>query len=207
MRSTNKEEPMSLSNTRHARIAAVAVFWLSVSLAPAFAAGGGGVSVPRSSPPPPPTNNQMNPGKSVHSGKSSQQKKRKQDQRSESDYREFAIGYNAARALVLDGKYTDAIIAFRALGYDDNPDVANYVGYAYRKLGDYDQSKVWYDKALASDPNHVRTWEYYGLWHLEQGNKLKAQDFLENIRLLCGNTDCQEYVDLKVAIEDGRYSY
>src|SRR5215467_10694041 len=140
MNSTNKEEPMSLSNTRHARIAAVAVFWLSVSLAPALAAGGGGVSVPRSSPPPPPpTNNQINSGKSVHSGKSSQQKKRKQDQRSESEYREFAIGYNAARVLVLDGKYTDAIIAFRALDHDDNPDVANYVGYAYRKLGDYDQ--------------------------------------------------------------------
>jgi hypothetical protein len=31
-------------------------------------------------------------------------------------------------------------IAF--LGHDDNRDVADYVGYAYRKLGDYDLSKV-----------------------------------------------------------------
>jgi Tetratricopeptide repeat len=72
--------------------------------------------------------------------------------------------------------------AFRNLGHDDNPDVANYVGYAYRRLGDYDVSKVWYDKALAADPNHVRTWKYYGLWYFEQGNKLKARDFLRKDR-------------------------
>jgi tetratricopeptide (TPR) repeat protein len=198
---------MSLSNAYRFRIATIAaLFGLSVSIAPAFAAGG--AAMPAT---PSPTNNppQTKPdlGKPTHSGKSSQQKKRKQDQRSEREYREYAIGYNAARTLVLDGKYTDAIIAFRALGRDDNADVANYIGYAYRKLGDYDRSKVWYDKALAADPNHVRTWEYYGLWHLEQGNKLKAQDFLEKIRVLCGNAACQEYVDLKVAIEDGKYSY
>jgi tetratricopeptide (TPR) repeat protein len=200
---------MSLSNTYRFRIATMAaLFGLSLSIAPAFAAGGGAMPVtPSPANNPPPTNNKPGLGKPTHSGKSSQQKKRKQDQRSESEYREYAIGYNAARTLVLDGKYTDAIIAFRALGHDDNADVANYVGYAYRKLGDYDRSKVWYDKALTADPDHVRTWEYYGLWHLEQGNKLKAQDFLEKIRVLCGTAACQEYVDLKVAIEDGKYNY
>jgi tetratricopeptide (TPR) repeat protein len=198
---------MSLSNTYRFRIATIAaLFGLSVSIAPAFAAGGGGMPVMQpSTNNPPPTDNNL--GKPTHSGKSSQQKKRKHDQRSEREYRKFAIGYNGARSLVLDGKYSDAVIAFRALGHDDTADVANYIGYAYRKLGDYDRSKVWYDKALAADPNHVRTWEYYGLWHLEQGNKLKAQDFLEKIRVLCGNAACQEYVDLKVAIEDGKYSY
>jgi tetratricopeptide (TPR) repeat protein len=200
---------MSLSNTYRFRITTIAaLFGLSVSIAPLLAAGGGGMPVMQpSTNNPPPTDNKPDLGKRTHSGKSSQHKKRKQDQRSEREYREFAIGYNAARSLVLDGKYTDAIIAFRALGHDDAADVANYVGYAYRKLGDYDRSKVWYDMALAADPNHVRTWEYYGLWHLEQGNKLKAQDFLEKIRVLCGNAACQEYVDLKVAIEDGKYSY
>ena len=194
---------MSLSNTHRVRAATLAALLaLSASIVPAFAAGGG--ALPAS---PPPSNNKTDLGNTTRSGKSSQQKKRKQNQRSEREYREYANGYNAARTLVLDGKYTDAIIAFRALGHDDNADVANYVGYAYRKLGDYDRSKVWYDKALAADPKHVRTWEYYGLWHLEQGNKLKAQDFLEKIRVLCGNSVCQEYVDLKVAIEDGRFSY
>jgi len=134
-------------------------------------------------------------------------RKKKNDQQSQQEYQEYIDGYKAARALVLDGKYEGAIQAFRALGHDDSAEVANYVGYAYRKLGDYELSKVWYDRALAADPEHVRTWEYYGLWHLEQGNKLKAHDFLEKVHALCGNTTCQEYVDLKAAIEDGRNSY
>ncbi len=81
-----------------------------------------------------------------------------------------------------------------------SPDVANSLGYTARKLGDYELSRVWYERALASDPKHVRTWQYYGMWHVEQGNKLKAADFLEQIRLICG-TECKEYQDLKGGME------
>ena len=58
-------------------------------------------------------------------------------------------------------------------------DVANLIGFASRKLGRYEDAKAWYEKALASDPNHTRTWSYYGMWHAEQGNRLKAEDFLQ----------------------------
>ena len=192
---------MSTSNYLLPRIVFIAAFCgLSISITPVFAAGGG---VPA---PPPSMSDKAVPDNSHRSG-SSEKKKHRQDRRSEREYQEFVSGYHAARALVLDGKYTEAITAFRALGHDDSPDVANYVGYAYRKLGDYDLSKVWYDKALTTDPNHVRTLEYYGLWHLEQGNRLKAQDFLEKIGLLCGNPTCQEYLDLQAAIEEGRGNY
>src|ERR1700694_2249475 len=51
--------------------------------------------------------------------------------------------------------------------------------------------------ALAADPRHTRTWQYYGLWHLEQGNRLKAEDHLEKIHLICGNTTCEDYTSLK----------
>jgi tetratricopeptide (TPR) repeat protein len=119
---------------------------------------------------------------------------------------EFLKGYRAARLLILDGQYEAGIKAMHALGRDDHPDVANYVGYAYRRLGDFADSKTWYDKALASDPKHVRTWSYYGMWHAEQGNRLKAEDFLQKVRALCGNTSCKEYVELKAVI-DGTGSY
>jgi tetratricopeptide (TPR) repeat protein len=118
----------------------------------------------------------------------------------------FIDGYHKAYALVQAGEYEAAFAAFRALGHDEHPDVANYLGYTARKLGRYDESKVWYERALAADPNHVRTWQYYGMWHVEQGNLLKAQDFLENIHLICGSTTCREYLDLKGAIE-GTVSY
>ena len=108
--------------------------------------------------------------------------------------------------LVLAGNYEEGIAAFKALGFDDHPDVANYIGYANRKLGHYELASVWYEKALASDPNHLRTWQYYGLWHVEQGNMLKAADFLQKIRLICGSADCQEYKDLQAGME-GKISY
>jgi hypothetical protein len=129
--------------------------------------------------------------------------RRKNDRRSE---QEFLDGYQQAYALVQAGQYDAAIAAFKALGHDEHPDVANYIGFASRKLGNYDDAKLWYEKALASDPKHVRTWQYYGMWHLEQGNRLKAEDHLETIRLICGGPACSEYKSLQEAI-DGNLSY
>ncbi|MBI2714719.1 MAG: hypothetical protein HYX37_09725 [Rhizobiales bacterium] len=47
-------------------------------------------------------------------------------------------------------------------------------GYVNRQMGNYEQSKISYEQALAADLNHVRTWSYYGMWQMEQGNRLKA---------------------------------
>jgi tetratricopeptide (TPR) repeat protein len=119
---------------------------------------------------------------------------------------EFLRNYRAARELILTGDYKAGIAAMHALGHDEHPDVANYIGYANRKLGNYEQSKVWYEAALKGDPDHVRTWSYYGMWHMEQGNRLKAEDYLAKVNALCGNTSCKEYIELKAVI-DGRASY
>jgi len=125
------------------------------------------------------------------------QPKKKKEQKSEQEFRD---GYRLAFTLVQAGAYEAAFAALKELDADENADVANLVGYTARKLGDYELSRVWYERALASDPKHVRTWQYYGMWHVEQGNKLKAADFLEQIRLICG-TECKEYQDLKGGME------
>jgi tetratricopeptide (TPR) repeat protein len=118
----------------------------------------------------------------------------------------FLRDYRAARAMILDGNYQAGIAAMHALGHDEHPDVANYIGYANRKMGNYDQSKIWYEAALKADPNHVRTWSYYGMWQMEQGNRLKALDDLQKVQLICGNTSCEEYRQLKDVI-DGKATY
>ncbi len=156
--------------------AATALISFALAAGPAFSDGGDNNSGPA-------------PG--------SEKGKDKKDKRSELDIRD---GYLKARAMIIDGKYKAGIAALRALDYDDSPDVANYLGYASRKLGDYDAAKYWYEKALASDPNHVRTWQYYGMLQVERGNMLKAAEHLEKIRQLCG-TECKEYADLKSAME------
>ena len=118
----------------------------------------------------------------------------------------FLRDYRAARRMILAGNYQAGIAAMHALGHDEHPDVANYIGYANRKMGNYEQSKIWYEAALKADPNHTRTWSYYGMWQMEQGNRLKAEDFLEKVNVLCGTTACEEYRQLKAVI-DGTGTY
>ena len=113
----------------------------------------------------------------------------------------FAHGYRAAYSAVYDRTdYASAIEQLKTLGHDDHPNVANLIGYSFRKLGDYRQSQLWYERALKADPNHVLTWQYYGLWQLEQGNREQAQYHLSRIAAICG-TGCEEYRSLAAALE------
>jgi hypothetical protein len=127
--------------------------------------------------------------------------KKKPDKQSLFDDPAFAKGYRAAYATIYDrNDYAAAIEQLQALGHDDHPNVANLIGYSYRKLGDYKLSQVWYERALKADPNHVLTWNYYGLWQIEQGNRDQALYHLSRIASICG-TDCAEYRSLAEALE------
>jgi tetratricopeptide (TPR) repeat protein len=127
--------------------------------------------------------------------------KKKPAKSSSIDDPRFIEGYRTAYATIYDrNDYASAIDQLKALGQDDRADVANLIGYSYRKLGDYKVSQIWYERALQADPNHVRTWQYYGLWQLEQGNREQAQYHLNRISKLCG-TDCSEYRSLAAALD------
>jgi len=168
-------------------VVAIALFTFALSGGLALAVEDSGSRFP-----PPPSPDQQKGQK----GQQGQQKKKKKENQGELRDR-----YQRARVLIMDGQYEDGIDAMHALGHDDNPEIANFIGYASRKLGRYDDAKFWYEKALAADPNHVRTWSYYGMWHAEQGNLLMAREYLEKVRLICGNTECEEYTKLKGVIE------
>src|SRR6202047_3955611 len=128
-------------------------------------------------------------------------KEKKKDKSSSIDDPKFVEGYRAAYATVYDrNDYTAAIGQLKALGHDDIAAVANLIGYSYRKLGDYRLSQVWYERALKADPHHVKTWQYYGLWQVEQGNRDQAQYHLSRIAALVG-TDSEEYRSLAAALE------
>lgn len=120
---------------------------------------------------------------------------------------EFLDGYRHAYDLIYKKHdYAGGIVALKALGHDDHADVANLIGFSSRKLGNYIDAKVWYEKALVADPNHTRTWQYYGMWHLEQGNRLKAEEHLEKIRYICGGNGCEDYKSLNDAL-NGKGTY
>jgi tetratricopeptide (TPR) repeat protein len=130
-------------------------------------------------------------------GKSKPKKKSENGSRT---YAAFADGYRAAYATIYDRHdYAPAIEQLKALGHDDSAAVANLIGYSYRKLGDYKVSQIWYERALKADPNHVKTWQYYGLWQVEQGNREQAQYHLSRIAAI-GGTASEEYKSLADAL-------
>jgi tetratricopeptide (TPR) repeat protein len=127
-------------------------------------------------------------------------KKKSGDAGSGKEYAKFAEGYRAAYTTIYDRHdYAAAIDQLKTLGHDDTAAVANLIGYSYRKLGDYKLAQVWYERALKADPNHVKTWQYYGLWQVEQGNRDQAQYHLTKIAQLAG-TASEEYRSLAAAI-------
>jgi tetratricopeptide (TPR) repeat protein len=198
---------MSNSMVRIVTLATCSVALIAAfSFSPAAAAGGGGgggvenemvqgraYSAPSSYPNSYP---QRSGTKATHVPKV-----KKTNKQSSIDDPAFAQGYRAAYATIYDrNDYAAAIDQLKALGHDDHPNVANLIGYSYRKIGDYKLSQVWYERALKADPNHVLTWQYYGLWQLEQGNREQAQYHLSRIAAICG-TGCEEYRSLAAALE------
>jgi tetratricopeptide (TPR) repeat protein len=183
------------------RFVTIATFLMALIAAPAvvpvFAAGGGGG--------PGEDNMRASPPLAAPESKARQTKRvpRQKPPRKQSlfDDPAFARGYRAAYATIYDrNDYNAAIDQLKVLGHDDQPNVANLIGYSYRKLGDYKLSQVWYQRALKADPNHVLTWQYYGLWQIEQGNRDQAQYHLSRIAAICG-TGCEEYRSLAAALE------
>jgi tetratricopeptide (TPR) repeat protein len=166
-------------------LAILSVAIATPSLTPVFAAGSDTPSAP--------------PASDTKSG--TKDKKKTGEKSSNASDGVFLKGYRAAYAAVYDkNDYAAAIDQLKALGQDDRADVANLIGYSYRKLGDYKVSQVWYERALKADPGHVRTWQYYGLWQVEQGNRDQAQYHLNKIASLSGK-DSAEYKSLASALE------
>lgn len=168
---------MTGTAVRLAALALGASIFLASSLPPVLADGGGGGGGGDTTNPP------------VDTSKAKGKKKS-----------EFLNGYRKAYATIYQQHdYTAAIAQLRALKQDHHPDVANLIGYSNRKLGNYDESKKWYETALKADPTHVRTWQYYGLWQLEQGKMDQAKVHLDKIASICG-TSCPEYRSLAEAM-------
>jgi tetratricopeptide (TPR) repeat protein len=174
-------------------------FLVTPAWIPAYAAGGGGgggdVSDVMSGKPAQPASSSQTEGTTKRTQKS---KKAKHSFRDEPA---FISSYRSAYATIYaQHDYARAIEQLKALGHDDYANVANLIGYSYRKLGDYALSQAWYERALKSDPNHVLTWQYYGLWQIEQGNREQAEYHLTRIAGICGTT-CEEYRSLAAALE------
>ena len=111
----------------------------------------------------------------------------------------FVQGKQALEA----NEYAQAIPALKkALEIDkNNPDVHNYLGYAYRNTGDYDSAFKHYERALALSPGHKAALEYIGEAYLIKNDLANAEEHLNKLRTIC-LTGCSEMSLLKEKIDE-----
>ena len=82
--------------------------------------------------------------------------------------------YLVASGLINEGKYEDALWSLHAAGValGPHPDVLTYIGFANRKLHNYDVAISYYSAALKLDPAHRGANEYLGEYYVETGQKI-----------------------------------
>lgn len=109
--------------------------------------------------------------------------------------------YSAARQLVEEGKYAEAVPLLEKVVAADakNADALNYLGYSNRQLGNNEVALTHYQAALALEPRHRGANEYLGELYLTLGDLPKAEERLQVLDGACF-FGCEEYTELKNAI-------
>ena len=83
-----------------------------------------------------------------------------------------------------------------------DPDTLNYLGFAHRKIGDYENAEIYYSMGLELDPKHVGINEYMGELFVATNRLDKAKERLAVLK----DCNCKEYKELKLVIEGKKKS-
>ena len=83
-----------------------------------------------------------------------------------------------------------------------NADAHNLLAYAYRKQERPDLTRAFehYKIALQLNPQHKGAHEYIGEAYLMDRKPERAEQHLVALERICGNRQCEEYVDLEQAL-------
>jgi tetratricopeptide (TPR) repeat protein len=82
-----------------------------------------------------------------------------------------------------------------------NADLYNYLGYAYRKSGNFALSIQNYKEALRLNPNHSEAHNYIGIAYIKVGKIEKAIFHLKILEKLC-EAKCEEYKSLEAKLNN-----
>ncbi len=109
--------------------------------------------------------------------------------------------YGAAVKAIEDQQWSRAIALMSNVVADEgtNANAYNYLGYAYRKSGDFERAIANYKQALEINPKHRGAHEYIGEAYLASGDLKRAEYHLDRLDSLCF-FGCPEYSDLKEAV-------
>ena len=81
----------------------------------------------------------------------------------------------------------------------NDPDIYNYLGFSYRKIGEMTSASFNYKKALKIDPKHKGALEYQGEMFITLGQLDKARVNLKKLEKICFLV-CEEEKTLKQSI-------
>ena len=87
--------------------------------------------------------------------------------------------------------------------FPDHADVHNELGFANRRLKQFDEAFQHYRRALEINPLHRGAHEYIGEAYLLVGNRAAAERHLASLRSIC-ILSCEELRDLEKAIAEHR---
>ena len=81
-----------------------------------------------------------------------------------------------------------------------NADIQNYLGYAYRNIGEMDKAFAHYERALKLNPRHRGAHEYAGEAYLKVNKPALALKHLNALQAICV-LPCEELDDLRTKID------
>ena len=113
--------------------------------------------------------------------------------------------FDKAKGLIDAENYAAALPTLQALARSEpgDADVANLLGFAYRKTGNLDASADAYERALYLKPDHRGALEYQGELFLTLGDASAAEANLARLQKICPSP-CEETDDLAAAIKEWR---
>ncbi|WP_231402577.1 tetratricopeptide repeat protein [Caenimonas aquaedulcis] len=113
--------------------------------------------------------------------------------------------YTAARAALQAGDAAAAVPRLQQAlkRFPDSADVHNELGFAHRKLRQFDKAFEHYRRALQIEPRHRGAHEYIGEAYLMVGDLPAAERHLAALRSIC-LLSCEEQRDLEKAIAEYR---
>ena len=82
-------------------------------------------------------------------------------------------------------------------------DTLNYLGFALRKLGNFEEAEKYYLEGLSIKPDHYGINEYLGELYIQTNRIELAKERLEVLE----NCNCKEYNELKEVIENNYSNY
>jgi Flp pilus assembly protein TadD len=101
-----------------------------------------------------------------------------------------------------DWKRAVELLSKAAAADPKNADEQNWLGFAQRKSGNLNAAFAAYNEALKLNPQHRAAHEYIGEAYLLTGDLGKAEQHLAELQKLCTPIPCEEYKDLRRALDD-----